>query len=157
LSQPGAIASLLIDTDAIIDTLRRRFQDVPDARNQSATTSSMVDTLMAAFAMFSLKDPSLLAFQERATEPAIKRLYGIDAIPSDTTMREILDGIDIRSLNETFADIFYELQRGNVLRGFVFQDNHYLLAIDGTGYFCSTKIHCAECLEHKNRGRGIGL
>ena len=138
--------------DALIDTLRRRFQDVPDSRNQSGTTYSMVDTLMAAFAMFSLKDPSLLAFQERASEPSIKRLFGIDAIPSDTSMREILDGIDISSLNEAFADIFHELQRGNVLREFAFHNNHYLLAIDGTGYFCSTKIHCPDCLEHKTRG-----
>jgi len=31
----------------------------------------MADTRVAAFAMFSLKDPSLLAFQERAKEPAL--------------------------------------------------------------------------------------
>ncbi|MBA3351873.1 MAG: hypothetical protein H0U23_05515 [Blastocatellia bacterium] len=58
--------------DALIDTLRRRFQDVPDSRKQNGTTYPMVDTLVAAFAMFSLKDPSLSAFQERADEPAIK-------------------------------------------------------------------------------------
>jgi len=138
--------------DALIDTLRRRFKDVPDSRKQNDITYPMVDTLVAAFAMFSLKDPSLLAFQERAKEPAIKKLFGIQAIPSDSTMREILDGIDISHLNEAFADIFHELQRGNVLRTFAFHDNHYLLAIDGTGYFCSSKIHCPECLEHKTRG-----
>ncbi|WP_218933267.1 transposase [Rubripirellula lacrimiformis] len=115
----------------------------------------MVDTLLAAFAMFSLKDPSLLAFEERSGEPAIKRLFGIDAIPSDTSMREILDGIDTSHLNEAFADIFHELQRGNVLREFAFHNNHYLLAIDGTGYFCSSKIHCPECLERKTSGGKI--
>ena len=138
--------------DALIDTLRRRFQAVPDSRKQSDIAYSMVNTLMAAYAMFSPKDPSLLAFQERSKEPALKKLFGIDAIPSDTTMREILDGIDISHLNEAFADIFHELQRGNVLREFVFHNNHYLLAIDGTGYFCSSKIHCPECLEHKTSG-----
>lgn len=141
--------------DALIDTLRRRFQSVPDTRKQSGTTYPMVDTLLAAFAMFSLKDPSLLAFEERSDEPAIKRLFGIDAIPSDTSMREILDGIDISHLNEAFADIFHELQRGNVLREFALHNNHYLLAIDGTGYFCSSKIHCPECLEHKTSGGKI--
>ncbi|QDT02183.1 hypothetical protein K227x_36730 [Rubripirellula lacrimiformis] len=141
--------------DALIDTLRRRFQSVPDAREQSGTVYPMVDTLLAAFAMFSLKDPSLLAFEERSGEPAIKRLFGIDAIPSDTSMREILDGIDTSHLNEAFADIFHELQRGNVLREFAFHNNHYLLAIDGTGYFCSSKIHCPECLERKTSGGKI--
>ena len=82
--------------------LRRRFQEVPDRRKASGTKYSMADTLMAAFAMFSLAffpqrffDPSLLAFQERADEPSIKNLFGIDAIPSDTSMREIL--VDARN------------------------------------------------------------
>lgn len=144
-----------LSADALIDRLRRRFQDVPDRRQASGTKYSMTDTLMAAFAMFSLKDPSLLAFQERADEPSIKRLFGIDAIPSDTSMREILDGIDIAHLNAAFADIFHELQRGNVLPGFVFDNQHYLLALDGTGYFCSSKICCSECLERKSHGGGI--
>jgi len=111
----------------------------------------MVDTLMAAFAMFSLKDDSLLVFQKRAKEPAIQGLYGISAIPSDTQMRAILDGIDIEMLNEAFADIFHELQRGNALQQFVFEDGHYLLALDGTGYFCSTKVRCPQCMERKSR------
>lgn len=144
-----------LSADALIAGLRRRFQDVPDRRQASGTKYSMTDTLMAAFAMFSLKDPSLLAFQERADEPSIKRLFGIDAIPSDTSMREILDGIDIAHLNAACADIFHELQRGNVLPGFVFDNQHYLLALDGTGYFCSSKICCSECLERKSRGGGI--
>lgn len=111
----------------------------------------MSDTLMAALAMFVLKDPSLLAFEQREDKPHIQKLFGIQAIPSDTAMREILDGISIEHLDEAFADIFHELQRGNVLRQFVFHDGHYLLAIDGTGYFCSSKIRCKECLEHKGR------
>lgn len=140
-----------LNADALIDTLRRRFADVEDPRCKGGVTYPMPDVLMAAFAMFSLKDPSLLAFEERADEPCIKKLFGINALPSDTSMREILDGIDIAPLNEAFADIFYELQRGNVLRSFVFHDGHYLLAIDGTGYFCSSEIRCKNCLERRSR------
>lgn len=138
--------------DALIDTLRRRFEDVQDPRRQRGVTYRMADVLMAAFAMFSLKDPSLLAFEERADEPCIKKLFGINAVPSDTSMRDILDGIDIAPLNEAFADVFYELQRGNILRAFAFHDDHYLLAIDGTGYFCSSKVRCKDCLERRSRG-----
>ena len=140
-----------LSADGLIQTLRNRFADVPDRRKASGTDYSMVDTLMAAFAMFSLKDDSLLAFQKRAEEPAIHGLYGISAIPSDTQMREILDGIDIEMLNEAFADIFHELQRGNVLQDFVFEDGHYLIALDGTGYFCSSKVRCPQCMERKSR------
>ena len=44
------------------------------------------------------------------------------------------------------------LQRGKVLEEMVFVDGHYLLALDGTGYFSSKAIHCESCLEkhHKN-------
>jgi len=75
---------------------------------------------MAAFAMFSLKDPSLLAFQDRLDDPTLKNLYRIDKIPSDTQMRDILDPVEVDQLNECFADLFHELQRGGVLKKFVF-------------------------------------
>lgn len=76
-----------LSADGLIETLRSRFDLVPDRRRSSDTDYSMGDALMSAFAMFSLKDPSLLAFQQRAGEPLIHKLYGINAIPSDTQMR----------------------------------------------------------------------
>ena len=71
----------------------------------------------------------------------------IDKIPSDTQMRDILDPVEVDQLNECFADLFHELQRGGVLKKFFFLDGHYLLAIDGTGYFSSSNIDCPSCLE----------
>ena len=65
---------------------------------------------------------------------------------SVTQHRTILDEVPPGELDQCFADIFYELQRGGELEGFVFDDGHYLLAIDGTGCFCSTKISCPHCL-----------
>src|SRR6056297_54406 len=141
-----------LNADALIRLLRRRFADVPDARQQSSVTYPMVDTLTAAFAMFSLKDPSLLAFQERGPDRSIERLYQVNPMSSDCSMSEILDGIDTEPLNEFFADVFYELQLCGVLKLFVFHNGHYLLAVDGTGYFCSSKIRCPHCLEKKSRG-----
>lgn len=141
-----------LSADALIELLRRRFEQVPDTRRQSSITYSMPDCLMAAFAMFSLKDPSLLAFERRSQDEGIQKLYKVEHVPSDSQMREILDGIEIEQLNECFADIFFELQRGGVLKRFVFDEGHYLLAIDGTGYFCSSKIRCPHCLEHGRRG-----
>ena len=101
---------------------------------------------MAAFAMFSLKEPSLLAFENRRRDQSLMNLYSIKSIPSDTQHREILDEVDRSELNECFADIFYELQRGGMLKSFVYHLGHYLLAIDATGYFCSTSISCPACL-----------
>lgn len=138
-----------LSADALIILLRTRFEAVPDRRRQSSATYSMADALAGAFAMFSLKEPSLLAFQNKKDQPAIKKLYQLDKVPSDSTMREILDGAEIDQLNEAFADVFYELQRGGVLKQFVFDDGHYLVAVDGTEYFCSDTVHCPQCMQRK--------
>lgn len=141
-----------LSADALIQLLRRRFKDVPDSRRQVSVQYSLVDVLCAAFAMFSLKEPSLLQFEEEKDEPTIKKLYQLDSVASDTTMRETLDGIDIEPLNEAFADIVYELRRGGILRKHAFHDGHYLLAIDGVEHFSSDRIHCKHCLQ-RNVGK----
>src|ERR671915_202882 len=43
------------------------------------------------------------------------------------------------------------LQRGKALEEMVFVQGHYLLALDGTGYFSSKEIHCDSCLETHHR------
>jgi len=138
-----------LNADYLIAIVKDRFGDVPDGRRQTSVQYSMADTLTAGFAMFSLKEPSLLSFEERADEEAIDRLFGIDQVPSDSQMREILDGIDVEPLGEAFADLFHELQRGGVLKKWEFDQGHYLLSIDGTGHFCSSAICCKHCLERK--------
>ena len=138
-----------LSADALISLLRKRFEAVPDGRREGSITYSMADALAGAFAMFSLKEPSLLMFQNRKDQPAIEKLYQLDKVPSDSTMREILDGIEIEQLNEAFADVFYELQRGGILKQFVVDDGRYAIAIDGTEYFCSDTIHCPQCLQRK--------
>lgn len=137
----------------LVQGLRERFEAIPDPRRSASTDHSLADSLMAAFAMFSLKDPSLLAFDLRRQDQSLMNLYRIKSIPSDTQHRETLDQVDPKQLNECFADIFYELQLGGVLKDFVFHDSQYLLAIDVTGYFSSTNIRCPQCLV-KERKKG---
>ena len=43
---------------------------------------------------------------------------------------------------------------GKALEPFVFYRGCYLLALDGTGYFSSQKIHCDSCLEKVNKKTG---
>ena len=55
-------------------------------------------------------------------------------------MRAILDTVDPDNLRPLYNDIFRLLQRGKELEQFVFMDGHYLVSLDGTGYFSSSKI-----------------
>ena len=140
-----------LDWDALLVSLRQRFETVPDHRSQDHTIS-LPDALLSGFALFALKEPSLLAFQERIKDDNLRTLYGIEHVPSDTQMRTILDGVDPEHVRPCFTDVFRQLQRGKALEPFVFYQGCYLLSLDGTQYFSSEKIHCAACLEkhHKN-------
>src|ERR1035437_6049421 len=53
-----------LSADALYELLRIGFEKIPDHRRRKCPIS-LADALMSAFAMFSLKDPSLLAFEDR--------------------------------------------------------------------------------------------
>ena len=135
-----------LSADALHALIQARLEQFPDGR-QDKSTFSLSDALMSAFAMFSLKDPSLLAFDARRNDKNMKRLYGIGQVPSDTQMRTMIDPVDPLALRSVFNDVFRQLQRGKALEPFVFHEGAYLLCLDGTGYFSSTKIHCSSCLK----------
>jgi hypothetical protein len=90
-----------LSADALFHVVRSGFADIPDPRS-AGVDISLTDTLMSAFAMFSLKAPSLLAFDKERAE-------------------------------------------GNL----------HTLALDGTGYFSSTSIHCASCLHTVHRNGSV--
>ncbi len=66
-------------------------------------------------------------------------------------MREILDEVDPDELRVGYKDVFHELQRGKTLEQCTFRDRRYLLALDGTEYFSSPKVHCPSCMEKKQK------
>lgn len=154
--EPGFMPVLRreLSADALVKRLRQRFEQVPDHRQPGAVQYPLADCLMAGFAMFSLKDPSLLAFQQRISDANLQTLYRIERIPSDSTFREILDPLELEPLHEALADIFRAIQRGGLLQHYRWlEDGSYLLAIDGTGYFCSGKVRCPHCLEQRSGGQ----
>jgi hypothetical protein len=143
-----------LSANALLSKLRSGFADLADHRSGDVDIA-LSDALMSAFALFSLKSPSLLAFDKERTEDNLQRIYGIKHVPCDTSMREILDPVEPESLRPMFKQVFRQLQRGKALDAMVFVQGHYLLALDGTGYFSSTQIHCASCLEqHHRNGTG---
>jgi hypothetical protein len=140
--------------DALFRLVRNGFASIPDYR-LSETDIALTDALMSAFAMFSLKSPSLLAFDKERAEGNLHTIYGIEGVPCDTHMREILDPVSPESLRPLFKSVFRQLQRGKALEEMAFLDGHYLVALDGTGYFSSKQIHCASCLHKVHRNGSI--
>jgi hypothetical protein len=143
-----------LSASGLSDLVHSGFEKVTDHRTGDVKIA-LTDALMSGFAMFSLKDPSLLAFDKRREQDGnLKRIYKLESVPCDTQMRTILDDVDPDEVKPSFKDIFRQAQRGKVLEDFVFIDNYYLLSVDGTGYFSSKKIHCDSCLERVNSKTG---
>lgn len=135
-----------LSADALVGRLRQRFEKITDPRSGTPTLS-LADALMSAFAMFALKDPSLLAFDKRRDDQNLQTLYQIQHVPCDTQMRVILDPLAPEELRPAFDDVFRAVQRGKVLESYRYLDEGYLLALDGTGYFSSQHVHCENCME----------
>jgi hypothetical protein len=139
--------------DPLIRAIHERARQLLDTRTRDGDFS-ITDAVLSAIAMFSLKDSSLLAFQDRRNDHNMKNLYRIENVPSDTRMRELLDPISPLSLRPMFNDVFRQLQRGGALKPYVFHEDSYLLSIDGTQYFSSKNVHCDSCLQKKNKKTG---
>src|SRR6266403_860247 len=143
-----------LSADALFRLVQSDFARLPDYR-VGDTEIALADALMSALAMFSLKAPSLLAFDKERAEGNLHTIYGIERAPCDTHMREILDPVSPTVLRPVFKSVFRQLQRGKALEAMTFLDGHYLLALDGTEYFSSETIHCASCLHRVHRNGSI--
>jgi hypothetical protein len=136
-----------LNADALFKRLHIGLSKVSDCR-QGDIDIPMADALMSGFAMFSLKDPSLLAFDKRrGTDENLRTIYHIESVPSDTQMRTILDGVNPEEVRPAYKDVFRALQRGKALEPMVFFEGCYLLSLDGTGYFSSKKLSSGSCLK----------
>ncbi len=111
--------------------------------------------LMSSFAVFALKSPSLLQFENQFKEEKIKMhnlnsLFKIDRVPSDTHLRDILETVEYNQYRPVFQRLFSYIQRSKALEQFEFMkingQSHYLLATDGSGYFRSEKLVCDCCM-----------
>ena len=143
LSKPG-----------LLKVVRACFEAIPD--DVRGRQFSLADYVMSGLAVFSLKYSSLLQFDRHASSKANIRanllsLFGVRKAPSDSGLRKRLDGVDPRELRKAFKRVFSLLQRGKALEGYAFWEGHYLLSIDGTGTFSSSKVHCANCCEKHRR------
>lgn len=144
-----------LNADAMFKSIRRDFAKVADPRANNRQIP-LVDVLMSGFAMFSLKDQSLLAFdQRRLDEPdSLHGVFGIGSIPCDSQMRSSLDLISPSLLRQPFLTLFHKAQRGKVLEKFIWGDDFYLLALDGTGVYSSEKVSSPYCLKkQKKKGK----
>ena len=122
----------------------------PDARKGRGGNIEISDFGLAAFSMFFMQSASFLAYQ-RALEKGQGRsngqtLFGIGRIPSDNYIRDRLDEADPALLQPCFERMETLLAEPPMRQAFGRLGGRTLVAWDGTQYFCSQKLGCANCL-----------
>ena len=150
-----------LSAKGMLRAIREIFEAIPESQRDPRglkNAISTADCLMSALALFGLKFPSLLQFDNGSDDPVIKHnlrtLYRVRDVPSDTYMRERLDKVDPQALRAAFVKVFSLIQRGKVVEDYKFLDDCVLVACDGTGMFSSDEIHCSSCCEkHHKDGR----
>lgn len=140
----------------LVGSLRQTLAGLPDRRTGQNRSYAMADFGLGAFAVFFTQSPSFLAHQQ-AMQTArrgnnAQSLFGIQAIPSDNQIRQMLDPVAPESLFPVYDDIYNALRQAGILQTFRGVHDSTLIALDGTWYHSSHKIHCAGCssLEHTN-------
>jgi len=147
-------APLSLSADVLLGVVRAEFEQVPDERAENASLA-LADALMSGYALFALKDPSLLAFDERrTTDRNVHTIFKIGQVPSDTQMRRLLDDVAPADLRPVYRRVHRELAARGQLRPYGFLEGSYLVSLDGTGYFSSKKVHCPACQQKVNAKTG---
>ena len=139
--------------DELMSFLDAQFEILPDHRASNARYS-LADVLKSAFAMFSLKAPSLLDFKNQTAPEAsnlrsIYRIHG--ALPCDNQMRGILDPLDPQHLRPLFRALFLRLQPAGVIRDYHYWQKCVIVSVDGVEHFSSTQVHCEHCTTRTHR------
>lgn len=144
----------------LLTNVRQKFDKIKDTSAKRSREYTLTNCLMSGLAIFGMKYPSLLQFDSdsrhsKVVKSNLKSLYQVAKAPSDTQFRERLDVIDPNQLQRGLNAVITQLQRGKALETYQHIGNRYLVPIDGTGFFSSHEVHCANCCvkEHKNGSR----
>jgi len=120
-----------------------------DPREGKNIQYKVSDMLVSGLSVFFMQCASFLEYQERMEKTYgmnnARSLFGITKIPTGEQMRNVLDRIPPSALFGIFGWCFDQLVQNGEITSFK-SELGYLLALDGTGHFSSTTIHCNDCL-----------
>jgi hypothetical protein len=129
--------------------LEAAFGQLPDVRRGRNRQYRVGDAAMAAFSVFFMQSASFLAHQQAMQDHQQRNnacsLFGIEQIPSDPQIRNLLDPIAPAALSAPFWAIFALLEEAGELSSFRSLNDQWLVSLDGTQYFSSSRIHCQRC------------
>lgn len=133
----------------MLDGVIRSLESVPEHGGGHNTQHEIVDAALGAFGVFFIQTPGFLAYQrhmgKRQGRNNAKSLCGVEKIPNDAQIRNLLDPVDPSYLRAPFWEIYTQLQVGEHLEDYKQVGETLLWSLDGTRYFASQKISCPNC------------
>jgi len=142
--------------DQLVGELRRTLAGLPDKRTGANTQYTMETIGLSAFSVFFTQCPSFLAsqkaMQQNKGQNNAQTLFQIDDFPTDNHIRDMLDPVEPKELFPVYDRIYEAFGQQGILDTFRSSHDTRLIALDGTWYFSSEKIHCENCssIEHQN-------
>lgn len=104
---------------------------------------------MSAFSVFFSHCPSFLSFQRLMQENQGKNncrtLFGVETIPSDNQIRNVLDAVPERCLESVYESSVRPLIDEGYVKDFRGVHDQPLVALEGTRFFDSEAINCSGC------------
>jgi len=137
----------------LLNGLRRACASFPDGRQWRPDNIEIADAGMAVFSLFFMQSESFLAHQPRMEHGRnasnCKTLFGIEKIPSDNHIRDLLDPAPPELLEPCFEHTLEQMRQHGGMKDFERLGGRLLMALDGSEYFCSEKRGCTRCLTRK--------
>jgi hypothetical protein len=135
--------------EPLLAALRERCASLPDRRVGMNSQYTMKDIGMAAFSVFFMQNASFLQHQKRLQEGQglsnCQTLFDIEKIPTENHIREHLDGVSPAHFDSNFSQAVRMFLAEDNLAAFRRLEGKVLIALDGTEYFKSYKVHCSNC------------
>jgi len=135
--------------------LQTVLEGLPEHRKGKNTIYLIRDAALGAFSVFFMQSASFLAHQENMQSQAghnnAASLFGLETIPSDNQIRNLLDPLSPEHIFPVFGEVTALLKESGELQAFRTDQGHILIILDGTQYFSSKEIHCDNC-SHRSHG-----
>jgi hypothetical protein len=134
---------------SLLSILTDCIEGFPDPRKGTNSRYSMRDITLSAFSVFFTQSPSFLSYQRSMQQQKGcnngRTIFGIDKIPTDVQVRNVLDGVSYRCLEPAFMGAMRLLQQSKHLDSYRVLENQLLVCMDGTEFFTSNALSCPLC------------
>lgn len=132
------------------------FRKLPDSRKGKNGQYTIGDAAKTGLSIYYMQSPSYRDYytyvKAEYRRANMKQMFGIEKMPSDNQLRNLLDPIAPEKVGEPFWEIYRRLEAGGYLEGYRVLNGTVLCGMDGTYYFSSTAISCPNCSTRMHNG-----